>query len=98
MAAYIAGALPEPEAGVIEAHAGDCGVCRELLSALVRGAEQTVTCTWPAPASSTNSRPVASAAPERALALAGSTIGRYELLEQLGVGGMASFTPRTIPS
>jgi hypothetical protein len=83
VAAYIAGALREPDARVLEAHAADCSACRELLSALARGAEPADA--GPEHTSSRDSRPVTSAAPERALALAGSTIGRYEIHEQLGL-------------
>ena len=86
VAAYIADALPEPEARALEAHAADCSACRELLSALVRLAEPASA--GPASASSLAGTPVAATDPERARSLAGSTIGRYEILEQLGVGGM----------
>jgi tetratricopeptide (TPR) repeat protein len=84
VAAYLGGTLSESEARALEAHAADCNACRELLSALVR----LTTAVDVEGTTLIDEAVIAQAAPEHEPLHVGSTVGRYLVLERLGMGGM----------
>ncbi|MDY7228030.1 serine/threonine-protein kinase [Hyalangium rubrum] len=74
LARFAAGTLLETERSALEGHLARCSVCFEVVSALVAG-------------SSSAARGTASASSAPVLAR-GTALGRYLVLEPLGVGGM----------
>nr|WP_276604353.1 zf-HC2 domain-containing protein [Nannocystis pusilla] len=73
---FVAGMLSPEESSRVEAHAAACPGCRRLLSALARSRAASTSFTGP-------DEDVAS---HRSLAR-GALVGRYVVLETLGVGG-----------
>ncbi|MDC0719125.1 serine/threonine-protein kinase [Nannocystis bainbridge] len=73
---FVAGLLGPEESGRVEAHAAGCGACRRLLSALAKSTSS---------ASATDAADADAASPR--LLLRGALVGRYVVLETLGVGG-----------
>jgi len=75
---FVAGTLSPQASARVEAHAASCGACRRLLSALARSSSQS--------ASESLTPPVEDIAAQRLLTR-GALVGRYVVLETLGVGG-----------
>ncbi|WAS90661.1 serine/threonine-protein kinase [Nannocystis punicea] len=75
---FVAGMLSREESARVEAHAASCGACRRLLSALARNSSQS--------ASGSVTSPVGDGESHQLLRR-GALVGRYVVLETLGVGG-----------
>ncbi|MCY0989256.1 tetratricopeptide repeat protein [Nannocystis sp. ILAH1] len=75
---FVAGMLSREESARVEAHAAACPACRRLLSALARSPSRA--------ASASFTGPDEDVASQRSLAR-GALVGRYVVLETLGVGG-----------
>ncbi len=93
---FVESTLPEPEIPAVENHVADCTTCRQLVAALRPSSHEGTASTLVAPplASGTAPTVIAGTAPtvtdtsSASLAAPPTTIGRYQIKELIGAGGM----------
>jgi tetratricopeptide (TPR) repeat protein len=86
---FIEGRCSPEQVAAIERHMDGCSLCRQLLSELAR--DNSLSAPPMAPGESTNAAPPVASPEERLLEARlerGRSVGRYMLLDRLGVGGM----------
>jgi len=90
LASFVAGLLPDEAAGRLEAHAAQCADCRELLAVLARtsAVEGRAPSGASAEHATTEPYPSPGGREEPDVLAPGSRVGRYVVLDRLGIGGM----------